>query len=380
MLKKIKQFINIRIIIFIIASLCIALYTILMISGYSGMEEAGQTTRNKAAGGYYIFYHLLKRLGYKIQYWDIYSGFRQDTVLFYFNYKENQSKDFEEIRDWVARGNILFLCGIYSDTDPFFNNMIVHGEMKNIDVHNSLKDDIDEFSYKSNAYFDKESKGEILLGNSQGSLLLRHKYEQGTVYLFSDSLFLSNNSLVHENNSIFLNNLLKEYYATPVFVHETETPGTASPVALLFKGKLFYLTIHLFLMGVVFLFINGIRFGNPVKVNPLSRRTLQEHLNAVGYFYLKSNAFNLADTYGLKYFVYQVKKILGIKKRISNEEIIQAIKKYDFIVETEEDIAVLFRRTVINRTVIKSEKTLLKKKKKRDEILERLKQVKRRKK
>lgn len=372
-MKKIKKFVNVRNSIFVIASLCIALYTIIMISGYSGVEEAEQSTRNKSYRGYYIFYHLLKRLGYKIQRRDTFSFFSRDTVLFYLNYRENQEEDFREIKDWVAQGNILFLIGMDTDTDPLFNNKIFHGDVQKINVHASLRDDIDELSYKSTLYFDKESKGETLLGNSQGSILLRHAYEQGTVYLFSDSMFLSNGSLVHENNTVFLHNLLKEYYLNSLFVYEKESIVTSSPVAFLFKGKLFYLTIHLLLMGLVFILINSIRFGNPVKANPLARRTLQEHLNAVGYFYLKSNALNLADTYGLKYFIYQVKNCLGIKKRMSTGELVQLLKKYNSIDESEDEITALF-----SKTGVKSEKILLKKRQKRNEIIERLKKVKRR--
>lgn len=375
-MQKIKEFGNIRIIIFVIASLCIALYTLVMISGYSGVKKEAQPTRDKGSNGYYIFYTLLKRCGYKIQHWDPFTSFRQDAVLFYFNYTNDQAREFREIKDRVSRGNVLFLIGIKTDTDPVFNNKIIHGDIQEIDVHSSLDDDIDEFSYKSSLYFDKESKGEILLGNSRGSLLLRDDFKQGTVYLLSDSMLFSNRSLVNENNAVFLNNLLKEYYMNSIFVHEPVPVVTTSPVAFLFRGRLFYLTIHLLLMGLVFILINVVRFGNPVMANPLARRTLQEHLNAVGYFYLKSNALHLADTYGVKYFVYQVKNILGIKKRVSIKKLVKIIQKYDSIHETENELLALFSKTgdAPEGTVVK-ERSLLKKRQKRSEIMKRLKKM-----
>jgi hypothetical protein len=55
MIRKLTQFINTRIVIFIIASLFIALYTLLMITGYSGVERDMRNTENKAFNGFYIF-------------------------------------------------------------------------------------------------------------------------------------------------------------------------------------------------------------------------------------------------------------------------------------------------------------------------------------
>ena len=145
MKKNITSFVNIRIIIFIIASLCIAFYTLIIISGYSGIEETEQTTKSKQDRGHYIFYHLLKRLDYRILFWDTFSIFRRDTVLFYFHYKNNQHEDFQKIKDWVKQGNVLFLVGLYSDTDPFFNNKKINAVPATLNVHPSLIQGIDEF-------------------------------------------------------------------------------------------------------------------------------------------------------------------------------------------------------------------------------------------
>jgi len=367
MTGRTKKILNVRTVIFIIASLFIALYTIIMISGYSGIEEEGRNTKNKGDKGYFILYNLLKRLGYKIQYWDTFSGFRRDSVLFYINYKQSDSENFSEIKKWVADGNILFFVGMKTETDPVFNNSIIDGDLMEVKIQEPSLQGDNDITYKSTIYFDKQSTGQTLLGNSQGAVLLKNTYEEGTVYLLSDMLFLSNKTLADENIAIFLNNLVKKYYGRLFFVYEQGFSGRSNTIGPLFQGKLFYFTIHIILMGIIFLLSQSIRFGNPIKFNPLARRTLQEHLVAVGYFYLKSNALNLADTYGLKYFLYQVKTILGIKKKIANEKLVSLVYKNYAGDEEEEDIGSLF-----GKTKVMSEKNILRKIRKRKDIITQL--------
>ncbi|MBN2444205.1 MAG: DUF4350 domain-containing protein [Spirochaetales bacterium] len=368
MIKDVDKFINTRLVIFILSSIIIAAYTMIMLFGFAGTEPSPRTTGNKGDSGYYIFYNLLKRLGYKIQVWDASSGFGRDTMLFYFHYGKNQQKDFQEIKTWVGDGNVLFLIGMDSDADPVFDNTIISGDTQSVDLSPVLAEGVDTFSFESSLYFDKESRGDILLGNNQGPVLLKNKYGNGTVYLLSDALLISNRALTDENNAIVLNNLVKKYYSDALFIREPEAFRAVHPIAPLFRGKLFIITMHLLLMGIIFMLYYGIRFGNPLRKDPLARRTLQEHLNAVGFFYQKVRALHLADHYGLKYFLYQVKSVLGIKKHVSQTDLVLLLTRNYLTGYTESEVAAL-----LSETKDTSERNLIRLRQKRNEIIDILK-------
>jgi hypothetical protein len=343
MIGKLRKLINTRIVIFIIASLLIALYTLLMITGYSGVERDIRNTENKTFFGFYIFYKLMKNLGYKVEQWDG-LGTLRDGILIFFNYDESHHRFIPDIERWVRSGNTLFFMGLDSKTDPLFGYDIVQGEYSEVNINKKLQEDVEDISFQTTTYLEHGKNGEILIGNTEGTLLVEEKLGGGEVYILSDNSLFSNMHLRDRNVAILLNNLFKDYYERRFSLYEYSTIIATSPILPLFSGRLFYITVHILLMGLIFLLWRAKRFGNPIRYKPFARRTLREHLTAVGYFYQKAHANRLVDKLDISYFTYQVKNILGIKRQVKVREIVRILQSRYTLDMEEKEIEELFQK------------------------------------
>ncbi|MES1173395.1 MAG: DUF4350 domain-containing protein [Myxococcales bacterium] len=124
-------------------------------------------------------------------------------------------------------------------------------------------------------------------------------YGAGRVLYFADEEFLSSASLSLGDNAFFVTSLLRR----PGHVLELVGPwtggGSKSTFSSLFKAGLGVLLAQLALLGVLFGWHGGVRFGLPRDPIAQKRRAFRDHVLALGESYRRARATRFAlATYG----------------------------------------------------------------------------------
>ncbi len=319
--------INTASVIGIVGLILVALYTVSQLARF---DKTGSKTRDSR---YQLFYRLFKGLGYQTKHWSEEELPDSSGLILYFNYEEANKVILEKLIHKVKDGGVLVLAGIESDHEPLQDKKVLSGRIGTLKVHESLSEDVGKLSTAHGRYFHSDMKGKVLLSFDDKPVLLETTSGKGKIYLLSDSSLFNDFHMADENVAVFINNLLKPYYEDKVYIlHGKHYSGKASrkaedgltPIRMLFQGKLFFIAIHLILMGGLFILWKGKRFGQTLRLNPRSRRSLTEHLTAVGLFYRKAKSTHIVDHIQTQHFVFRLKKLLSIPYPSSEEVLIKA--------------------------------------------------------
>ncbi len=361
---------NTRNIIAVLGIILIIFYTLIQISGIKNTDTVDLNINDTGNSGFYIFYNLLTNLKYNTTIWHFIREPQTKACFIFLDYDYEKINNLNNILDYVKNGSSLFLIGINTSEDPVFKNEIVNSFpiYEKIIIDDKYNYDIPNINIKINRNILTAANHNVLLSNSEGSVLIKETYGEGYVYLLPDRGLFSNVSMTDSDVSILVNNIFKEYYDHELifFENESDILKEINPIMVLFKGNLFYITMHLILIFVFFIFYKGIRFGSPVKVDTLVRRSITNHLNAVGQFYLRIKANELVDELNINFFTFKLYNMFRIKKHISLDELyIYMIKRID--VEKEHFINI----TTVKENIKNQE--LLKREQFRKKILTRLK-------
>jgi hypothetical protein len=174
-------------------------------------------------------------------------------------------------------------------------------------------------------------KESIILDSKAGPLLYKTFQEGATVFVLSDSALLTNEYLQDDNTAVFFNRLLAPYFTKRIYFirEDLNGPGkTVSILTFLFQGNLLFISLQLLWMFGLFIAWQGKRFGSPQLADPYARRTLSDHLKAVGHFYQKTNSLRILDEINCDYFKYMLHKITGFQwKEPPGLEDLEKIKK-----------------------------------------------------
>ncbi len=329
-----KQYLKAQFYIPVIAFVFIALYALFLIMG----EETGVRERrvsiNRGGGGYFLFYNLFKRLGYKMRRWYEAELPKKVGCLIYYDYyaDELDQGTVDAMVKWVKQGNFLFLVGIHADTDPVFYRRVEVGPARDIMISKKVTSESPAFSFSSSNCFEAQAGDEVLLSSESGALLIRRSLGRGGVYLFADNNLFVNRYFLNPFHAVFLNRVFKDYYTGDFYIYEYGTRISVyqvkNAVMILFKGDLIFVTLHLFLLGMIFAVWQGKRFGKPLRAEPFKRRSISVHLAAVGGFLQKTRANKIVDSLTRKYLIHRAKQILNLKKNLSNEELVEILSKY----------------------------------------------------
>lgn len=329
-----KQYLKAQYFIPVIAFVFISLYALFLISGGETRVRERRSSINRGGGGYFLFYKLFKQLGYKLRRWYEAELPKKVGCLIYYDYYPgglDQDK-VDDIIKWVKQGNFLFLVGIHGGTDPVFYRRVEAGPAQDVIISKKVTTEPHAFSFTISNFFETKASDEVLMSSESGALLIRRSLGSGMVYLFADNNLFVNRYFLNPYHAIFLNRLLKDYYTENFYIYEYGTRISVykvkNAVMILFKGDLVFVTLHLFLLGLIFVLWKGKRFGKPLRAEPLKRRSISVHLAAVGGFLQKTKANKITESLSRKYLIHRAKQVLNIKKNISINNLVEMLSKY----------------------------------------------------
>jgi hypothetical protein len=276
---------------------------------------------------YYLFYKLYGRLGYKI-------GDHPFTTIplhpgdmaVCFDYDGEQTVLNKGLQQWIERGGTLFVGGLKGKEDPFSSSPIKAAPTRSIirrrpQAARAAKEPVlvRLNGRASIQYFTATADVErhhVLLDSEHGPLIYAMKRGKGRIIVLSDSRLLTNDYLRKENLAVFFNQLMRPAFKQRIYILRQDIANRQKAVpllALLFTGKLVYLTLQLLWILLLFIVWQGKRLGEPQLVDPFARRTLSEHLKAVSQFYQKTNALSIVDEINSDYVRYKLWKKTGVQ-------------------------------------------------------------------
>ena len=329
-----KQYLKAQTMIPAILFVFIVLYALFLLTGGETQIRQRRGSLNHGENGYSLFHTLYKKLGYKFRNWYEAEPPKEGGCLFYFDYhpEEVKPETMSAIISWVKRGNWLFLVGVHGETDPVLNRRVKTGPALDIKVSNKVSEEPLQISFPASKFLEKRMEDDVLAFGESGPLVIASPLGKGKVYLFADNNLLINRYFFNPDHAVFLNGILKGFYYETFYIYEygTRTGGykVQNPVMILFKGDFLYVTLHLFLLGLLFATWKGRRFGAPLPVEPFKRRSISVHLAAVGGFYQKTKAHKIVDALTGKYLVHRARQILNIKKNLSPQELAELLAKH----------------------------------------------------
>lgn len=364
--NSIKHYVNPHYLLPAVGLFFVALYLVFSFTGGDRPGEGRRNSFNKYDTGYFLFYTLFKELGYNMNHWYEEEMPKKNGCMIYFDYFPGDKERMDAIVEWVKKGNTLVIAGIHAENDPIFSYKIKNGPAYNVTVNNKNKKF--NFSFRSSRCLTAGNEDKVILSSESGALLIERNLGYGSVLLFPDNKLFINGNFWNPDHALFLNRVMGPFYSLNTFFYEygTGTHRVTNPVLILFRGKLLYFTLHLLLLGFIFLLWRGKRFGRPLHAGLYKRRSLSVHLRAMGHFYRKTGALNLVSSLSSKYMVYRLKKLLNIKKNIPQEQWAEVLAKDSDIPEDK-------LKQLLHDPDGLSEKTVLKKRKEIYKLIETIK-------
>jgi hypothetical protein len=329
-----KRYLKAQYFIPVIAFVFISLYALFLITGGETRVRERRSSINRGGGGYFLFYKLFKELGYKLRRWYEAELPKKVGCLIYYDYYPGglDRDSIDAIVKWVRQGNFLFLVGIHGGTDPVFYRRVEAGPAQDVMISKKVTSEPHAFSFSFSNFFETKTGDEVLMSSESGALLIRRSLGSGRVYMFADNNLFVNRYFLNPYHAVFLNRLLGDYYTEDFYIYEYGTRISVykvkNAVMILFKGDLVFVTLHLFLLGMVFVVWKGKRFGKPLRAEPFKRRSISVHLAAVGGFLQKTKANKIVESLTRKYLIHRAKQILNIKKNISIDALVEMLSKY----------------------------------------------------
>ena len=329
-----KQYLKAQYYIPVIAFVFISLYALFLVSGGETRVRERRSSLNRGGGGYFLFYKLFKQLGYKLRRWYEAGLPKKVGCLIYYDYYPGglEQDTVDAIVKWVKQGNFLFLVGIHTNTDPVFYRRVEAGPARDVKISKKLTSEPHAFSFSFSRCFEAKAGDEVLMSSESGALLIQRSLGSGRVYLFADNNLFVNRYFLNPYHAVFLNRLLNDYYTEDFYIYEygtrTSVYKVKNAVMILFKGDLVFVTLHLFLLGMIFAVWKGKRFGKPLRAEPFKRRSISVHLVAVGGFLQKTKANKIVESLTRKYLIHRAKQLLNIKKNISIDDLVEMLSKY----------------------------------------------------
>lgn len=267
---------------------------------------------------YSLFYQLYSRLGYRLRYQYLSTlPPQQGDMLIYFDC-DLQKDDLDDlIKQWVKPGGGLFIAGMSGEC-----HHTVEVETSQIDTfYIKEKSEIksvlsSERKYKHFSKSNDLGTENIILYSEAGPLLYQTTRGAGRIFVLTDSLLLTDDYLKKEEIAIMVNDLLRPYYKKRIYLvraNLVQQDRNIPLLALLFKDKMFFISMQLIWLVLLFIAWQGIRFGEPQLLNPYAKRSLSEHLRAVGAFYQKTNALSIIEHINLEYFINKYAKATGYR-------------------------------------------------------------------
>ena len=334
---------SVKFIIAAISLLVIIGYGYSMLTASEQTEEAYEYLKGKGSMDYYIFIELLERLDYNISEWKNSESLPRDGVLVLLKpSSEYKIRKKAKLLDWVEEGNILAITGMSEGLELLTGfEMVpipVNLETELWDVDNLPLYPRNTLKYRSGVAFADSEEVVRYASNSYGVLSGGRKEGEGEIILFSDITIFANMKLDNGVTAVgsydlaeFINAVFSRYHDREIYYAGVR--GTAvvkaegNPIAILFKGRLKFITIHVLLLILFYFLAIGIRFGPPDLPTVDEQRFLKRHLKGLGGFFEKMHAgFFVYEIYR-KYYRNQLLEFYSLPNNVPNSRLIRHIEK-----------------------------------------------------
>lgn len=360
----------------IINALIVGLFIIIILSvyifvSYKGIE--GLEKKDKMSP-FKLFYTLFDNLGYKTHKWYSKSLPSGKGIFLIFDYANDYEEYIYKILDKVEQdGSVLFLVGINGKHDPFGNYTLDYESLDQLKIHSSISEDVKEIkaNYGNVIQSKLDSDDTGLIFSGEKTILYSHQQGPGKVFVLSDNALLGNWKFQNDNIAILFNNILKPYYHENLYLiyagAKSKQFVNRSPIDILFEDNFLFITIQFIILGILLLLWKGKRFGKGLRLDPYERRTLLEHLYAVGIFYRKSRQAGNIDTINSEYFLFRLRKVFNLSYKYPVDKIIDTVLKY-----ADKELDKTQIKDLIHARELITDNDLLNREKDRQEILEKL--------
>ncbi len=365
-----KALMRFNIIIPITALFFVVIYAFLLLLGIRSVNTENKQTSNTSHYGFSYIYRLLKELGYKVKRVSSYRIESGKNCFIMINNEFKNDVERKQVLSWVKGGGVLFLIGEMGSERINSEYKLKTGSIQNISFKKGMGKDVKNLNYNYGSYFVGVSEENILVNSNQGALIIKVKTGKGVIFAAAGASFFNNGHIKKENAAVIFNNILGKYYDEKyniLFLEKApEYRVDKNPVMILFRGRIFFITMHVILMVLLFCFWKAKRFGNAMSLNPYGRRKITEHIAAVGDFYRKAKKRNLIEKLEIDYFITVITNRLRISRSISAEALADRVSLHLKTCSRESLISLL----TIDKNLDETE--LCKRRKKRDDILNKI--------
>ena len=307
-------------------------FALLQVSGIGG---GASPTGSIDPGGYLLFYELLEQLDFSIQRWYADSPPNNAGCLVYLDYDEADRGRILQLQQWVTKGNTLVMAGLSAGTDPVTGRAVTVEK----DVTFSLPEWDEEIRSASLLHIKGKTSDTVHVKSPNGPLWISFPYGKGRIHLIPDHFLFVNRNFKKPDVALLVSTLLYPYRDQKIYVQdELSFDGSGSnPIAILFRGDLLLVTLHIVLLGILFALMSAKRFARPVVADPFKRRSLAAHIQGIGHFFRKARALDLVNDISVRYVQFRLKKLLGIKGNPSEEELLERLRGVPHLPEGYEE-------------------------------------------
>ncbi len=227
------------------------------------------------------------------------------------NENENNSSDESQDETGKGEGNSnLKTMNTISGPRDLLNISVNSSDPLLKDVHRLKIDGKSVIDSSNFEYTDKEMEYSTILRVNGNSIIRKAVYHEAEILFISDGFMFSDKNILKEDNAVLLNNLFKDYYHSLIVFDETKAMKEQKRLMNLHKKESFltmgsfpYIVLQLLILGIVFFLAHYKRFGNILDFNQYKKRSVRNHIQAVGNFLLNSGSNRaLADIFDEYFF------------------------------------------------------------------------------
>lgn len=310
-----------------------------------------------------IKYNILKKLGYKTEKRTLkYKKEIYDIIVLDYNFEifetdlnkhnkfNNKEKNvfYEKWDKWLKQGKrLIVFFHPYQEViglNSYFNNFDYYWryntEYSKVNIKkrdNKFLNRVNSLYIDTNNYMTKRDLSKIntkikpILKQGNKIFIAYEDRNKSQIIYISDYFIFSDKSILQMDNAIFLNNLLRDYFNKVIIFDKVlnhngnNTYKNNSSIPFFLTGAFKFISMQLLILAFIFFLIVIKRFGKPVNMLEFKNRLLKPHLNAVGYFFEKTNNETILNNILNEYFVFQLKQTL--KFFSSNSDLFEEINK-----------------------------------------------------
>jgi hypothetical protein len=298
----------------------------------------------------YLFYEnnlrdrILKDLKYKVD--QKYSNFKkEDYDIIFLDYpvnhyfmKKKPDEIIDGLRKWCRKGRraIVFFNSLANndnsqdivneddadkaDASDDTDNYEMEDSMTVVNVKSTdiLFEDVGHLLINTDCDVRVKNARAILQAGDKTIIARESVNDGGEIIYIADSYIFSDKNILKEDNAVFLNNLMKKYFAKRIAMDRNIDYSVPEEKSFLEMGSFPYILMQIVLIGLAFFLVHFKRFGKPLDKDLYKKRSVVRHLESIGYFYEKCKRNDIVVKIFDQYFMERLQRLIRI--RVSDEK------------------------------------------------------------